>query len=394
MKSLRAALLLLCATSCNQIAVARGERLALPRLSFSIDSSTTKQLAPGAAYHFLYSKSGPWAIHMLDLDRVQCWTPIAVKASDGAAGRERTSEIVRRYGEQQSVSRNVVGGVNADFFSLATGVPVTAYVGHSRVVTGPVERPVFLLDSARALKIATLSTQGEARIGADRYPIQAWNRVAPRGLAMYDDNFGIRTDTGAGRIEVRLAGGDRLTVESVDTTTAGVAISSKGHVLVAGPEAPAQLRERLMSLRTGDTLRASVALAPYHPLEAVGGFPVLVRDSAIAEELDRSGNESFRGRNPRTAVGISKNGRRFFLIAIDGRQQPYSDGMTLQELAKLMLELGATQALNLDGGGSTTLVYADPDSSGKYRVANHPSDRDGERPVGNALVVMKECVGR
>jgi hypothetical protein len=316
-----------------------------------------------------------------------------VKASDGAAGRERTSEIVRRYGGQQSLARNVVGGVNADFFSLATGVPVTAYVGHSRVVTGPVERPVFLLDSARTLRIATLRTEGEATIAGQRYPIQAWNRVAPRGLAMFDDAFGITTDTGSGRIEVRLAGTDRLTVEAIDTLSAGLSIASKGHVLVAGAEAPQNIRERLLALRPGDTLRASVALAPMHPMEAVGGFPVLVRDGAVAEDLDRSGNESFRGRNPRTAVGISKNGRRFFLVTVDGRQQPYSDGMTLQELAKLMIDLGATDALNLDGGGSTTMVYADPDS-GQFRIANHPSDRDGERPVGNALVVMRECVGR
>src|SRR5690348_4365384 len=137
LKTLRAVALLFAAASCSQLAVARGDRFALPRLPFELDSSTTKQLAPGAAYHFLYSKRGPWAIHMRGPERVQCWTPSAVKASDGAAGRERTSEIVRRYGEQQSLTRNVVGGVNADFFSLATGVPVTAYVGHSRVVTGP-----------------------------------------------------------------------------------------------------------------------------------------------------------------------------------------------------------------------------------------------------------------
>jgi len=164
-------------------------------------------------------------------------------------------------------------------------------------------------------------------------------------------------------------------------------------VLVAGRQAPVSVKQQLLSLTRGDTLRVGVTLAPFFPLEAVGGYPVIVRDSTEAGDLDSSGQATFRARNPRTAIGIAQKGRRFFLVAVDGRQQPYSDGMTLHELAKLMLDLGATQALNLDGGGSTTLVYADPDSSGTLRIANHPSDRDGERPVGNAIAIMRECVG-
>jgi exopolysaccharide biosynthesis protein len=78
---------------------------------------------------------------------------------------------------------------------------------------------------------------------------------------------------------------------------------------------------------------------------------------------------------------------------VDGRQAPYSDGMSLAELARLMLALGTPQALNLDGGGSTTLVYADPDSGGALLVANRPSDAGGERAVGNALALVRDCAG-
>jgi exopolysaccharide biosynthesis protein len=69
--------------------------------------------------------------------------------------------------------------------------------------------------------------------------------------------------------------------------------------------------------------------------------------------------------------------------------------MTLRETARLMLALGAREAINLDGGGSTTMVFADPDSSGKLRIANHPSDKEGERTVGDALAIVKrKCPGR
>jgi exopolysaccharide biosynthesis protein len=108
--------------------------------------------------------------------------------------------------------------------------------------------------------------------------------------------------------------------------------------------------------------------------------------------VDTEGGPGFAtGRHPRTAVGVARGGRRLLLVVVDGRQKGYSDGMTLRELAEVMRAFGARDAINLDGGGSTTLVYADPDSSGKLRVANRPSDPTGERPVGNALAIVRGC---
>ena len=141
-----------------------------------------------------------------------------------------------------------------------------------------------------------------------------------------------------------------------------------------------------------DTALAHVSLTPFHPLEAVGGRPVLVRDSLVGDAVDTEGAAGFAtGRHPRTAVGYADGGRRLLLVVVDGRQKPYSDGMTLRELAELMRALGAREALNLDGGGSTALVFADPDSARALRVANRPSDPTGERAVGNALAIVREC---
>ena len=79
------------------------------------------------------------------------------------------------------------------------------------------------------------------------------------------------------------------------------------------------------------------------------------------------------------------------LVAVDGRQAGYSAGMSLRELATLMRALGARDAINLDGGGSTTLVVADPRASGALHIANHPSDAAGERAVGDALAVVRRA---
>ncbi|HCU37304.1 MAG TPA: hypothetical protein DGT21_18285 [Armatimonadetes bacterium] len=88
-------------------------------------------------------------------------------------------------------------------------------------------------------------------------------------------------------------------------------------------------------------------------------------------------------RHPRTAVGY--NAEEIVLLTCDGRQPEWSTGLFLDELAQLMLDLGCTDALNLDGGGSTTM-WVDGE------VVNHPSD-GRERPIGNAVVVRSSGVG-
>ena len=273
--------------------------------AFATDTLRTQRVREGITHHFVYARSGPWAIHVLDVRLDQCYSPLAIKGAPGAVGRTKTSDLIRDLAKSQ----DVVGGVNADFFLFTPpGVLTGLHVSAGRVITPPSRKPVFAVDSAGMPQITVLS----------------------------------------------MPHGD--------------------------------------SLKLDDPALGHLSLIPFHPREAVGGRPVLVRDSVIGGEVDTEGQPSFAtGRHPRTAIGIANRGRRLLLVVVDGRQTPYSDGMTLRELATVMLALGARDALNLDGGGSTTLVYADPDSGGALRVANRPSDAAGERPVGNALVIVKGC---
>lgn len=90
-------------------------------------------------------------------------------------------------------------------------------------------------------------------------------------------------------------------------------------------------------------------------------------------------------RHPRTAAGVSADGRTLVLAAIDGRQKDWSVGLTLPELADLMIGRGCVAAVNLDGGGSTTMVR-------DGAVINRPSDGKA-RAVANALAVVVEDSG-
>jgi len=103
-------------------------------------------------------------------------------------------------------------------------------------------------------------------------------------------------------------------------------------------------------------------------------------------------------RHPRSAVGVSADGKTLFLMAVDGRQEGHSRGVTLAELAKIFQMFGADSAINLDGGGSTSLVVRDP-ATGVVSIANRPSDQSltnlpvrVERPVIDVVGVVVDSV--
>jgi exopolysaccharide biosynthesis protein len=115
---------------------------------------------------------------------------------------------------------------------------------------------------------------------------------------------------------------------------------------------------------------------------ALGGGPRLLNNGRIEVTAIQ---EAFRadvriGLGPRTALGIDRQGR-YIIAVVDGRQKFHSTGLTLTEMAYTMQKLGAVNALNLDGGGSTVLAV-------RSRVVNKPSD-GSERSVSNALLVMR-----
>ncbi|HVF48004.1 MAG TPA: phosphodiester glycosidase family protein, partial [Pyrinomonadaceae bacterium] len=115
-------------------------------------------------------------------------------------------------------------------------------------------------------------------------------------------------------------------------------------------------------------------------IDIVAGVPQLVAGGRVdvTWEREKSNRGFVETRHPRTAVAKLKDGR-FLMLTADGRTEE-SVGLDLYDLAAYMLELGATDAMNLDGGGSTTMFLGG-------KVVNRPSDKEGERKVGDAILV-------
>jgi exopolysaccharide biosynthesis protein len=140
----------------------------------------------------------------------------------------------------------------------------------------------------------------------------------------------------------------------------------------------------------GDTIRVWIGTMPRltdgrPPQQLIGGWPRIVEGgvNVAADAPVREGtiSRNAEARHPRSAIGVSKDGRTLWLYAVNGRSAS-SVGMTLVELGDAMRALGAWDALNFDGGGSTTLVI-------DGRVVNTPTDATGERAVANALLVLQ-----
>jgi exopolysaccharide biosynthesis protein len=130
----------------------------------------------------------------------------------------------------------------------------------------------------------------------------------------------------------------------------------------------------------GDEVGVDYRLEPASgvaPFMAVGGSPIL-RDGRPTEQLNDT------ARAPRSGVGVTPDGRRMFLVTVDGRQSD-SVGATLLQFARMLGELGLDDALNLDGGGSSTLAFRAPGTPATT-IVNDPSD-PSPRLVPNGIAV-------
>ena len=113
--------------------------------------------------------------------------------------------------------------------------------------------------------------------------------------------------------------------------------------------------------------------------EAVSGRQMLLNDGVAQSDETRL--------EPRTAIGVTKSGKRVFILVGDGRRKDYSNGLSYSDMAQIFKKLGAYDAINLDGGGSSSFCLSA--GNGKFAPINRPSDRAGERFVPNGLAVVE-----
>jgi uncharacterized protein YigE (DUF2233 family) len=276
---------------------------------------------------------------------------------------ETTSAVASRV--------NAVAAINGNFYTEAE-LPVGLIVIDGRVLSTPFpRRAVFAIDGAGRPWIGAVDFAG--RVVSDSgaaVPISAINRP-PRwgGVALYTPEYGPATPWHA---LVALVRGDRI-----DTFATGRQMIPADGYALATAESQQHL---LLGMVRGQTVKLDMGLTPPGIMQAVQGGPRLVRngDIHIPYAWEGFGPGFYAARTARSAIGITHAGKVLF-VTVDGRSRE-SSGMSLPELAALMRALGARDAMNLDGGGSATLVV------GGRVVSALP--RGGERTVSSILVAV------
>ena len=356
-----------------------------------------KAVHPGVEYARVEHKIGndPVKINLLRLNLTKVRLDVH-HAFDKAIGVEPTSAIAKRH--------NGVAAINAGFFRLDK----TGFAGDA---AGVLAIDGNIWSESHNNRVAIRIRNGDRRTDVlfdhlDLQPTLSYfsghvqvlsgtnrQRKASEIIA-YTPDFGERTLTDALGTELifRKCTSARRCEIAVAERAGNSVIPEDGFVVSIGPnrlEDAVRLLTRAKGKVDPRTKRAELVYEfrgrPQFRLnptdDITNGVPQLIKNGKIdiTWKEEKAGKSFVETRHPRTAVAKLRDGK-FLMVTVDGRQPGVSVGMNLHELAEYLLSLGATDAMNLDGGGSTTMFL-----DGK--VFNQPSDKEGERKVSDAIVV-------
>ncbi|WP_236790955.1 phosphodiester glycosidase family protein [Amycolatopsis sp. GM8] len=343
----------------------------------SIEASRADHpVAPGIALTSFdtFGRTGWLRVHVLNADLGNDAVGVDLVAGEVSGARPLASA---------AGAQHAVAAVNGDYFDITeTDAAEGPEIQNGQVRKGT-NRPstVAAVGADRVARLADLTITGVVTIAGTQRPLAALNSasVPADGIAVFTSLWGPgeRTfiqDPGP-YTELVVAGGQ---VNAVNAQITGTAVPAGGLIVLGRGAAATQLA----AARPGDPVTVT-----YKPLTdatsplrmALGSGAVLVRNGTAIDFPPDAGNDALK---PRTAIGWLDGGHRLLLVAVDGSAN-FSAGLGFDEMARLLVRLGATEAFMLDGGGSTEIVARRPGDAAAG-VVNTPSD-GSERPIPNGV---------
>jgi hypothetical protein len=346
-------------------------------------TTKTQTIVPGVTLSRIHDSYGPEEIRSLKVDPAAPVTMDVALARSTFPGWARTSQMAAAHG--------AIAAVNGDF-GIENGRPLHPFaMDGSLVQTGTNAGSAFAI-SANELHEYLGAPKENVKVTTPTtsFPLTHWNSGVPAWgeISGYSTVGGSVERPPGNACSARLmpVGGPGwstklqsgivqsfkvnqvLCASSAMPLSGGVVISSRD----GGSAAP-----RISNLVLGSTLKLSWSFGWPGVMDAVGGQPQLLSNGQVVAP---TGCGYLCEKQPRTGVGITAGGK-LLLVTVDGRQPQWSQGMTLVQFANEMKREGAVNALNLDGGGSTTMVV-------KGVKVNRPTDPSGERYVTSSLLVL------
>lgn len=299
----------------------------------------------------------------------------------GMLSRENVMSLARRSG--------ALVAINADFFAN-DGDPLGMMISGGELVSEPyVPRSVVAWNESSGLMFDSPTYSGYIDlVGGKKLRIDGINRSVRAGeIVLFTQKGGVASSKKRctaylfeSTKQLPLTGAFAMRLKTSVTELTDIPVALDEAILLVSPERQAEVSEALYKGLTYDfQIKVSGQINWQSIKEAIGGGPRLVKGgvASVPRDYERF-DASYNNRHPRTAIGYTAN-QEVVLLAVEGRSK-MSKGLTLDELASLMVKLGCIEAMNLDGGGSTTLVL-------DGEVLNRLSD-GGLRGVANALLLF------
>lgn len=339
-----------------------------------------------------YSKTldGPFVAHIMEVDLTDENIGFMAWRSGGLI----TSS--RQISDAIAAGHEVYGGVNADFFSFQSTLPIGNQVTNGEFVYGIHSKRshvVTFTDGDVAFEAVSFKGQIETQSG-ESVSITGVNRHRANDQAMFYNRYyhGVsRNDSTGVELVVSLVNGQKwvagnTTTVVVDSMKTGYMNASRSQFVISvGRDHPDF--NAYSTFHKGDTLNVFLGFTNNDLTnvdQVVGGGGRILRSGVDAtgenQSLEGIGEAFLTNRHPRTLVATNQDRSKAWVVVVDGRQSS-SLGMSFPEMAEMLLDLGAWDAVNLDGGGSSTMIYGN-------QVVNSPSDATGERAVANVFMVV------
>ncbi len=381
--------------------------ISILNVAYQVDTLAHMKVGPGTTttYLRLKSASSQLQVHYLTIDKTTPNVAIrAVSGTDKVAGTERVSSMASRKS-----GSNVLyfGGCNADFFttsgtatngSTKVGSPTTSCTVDGEIYKTSNSQYQFSIDADNVARIGRLNYYtGTATIGDKVTLFKGVNVASPNnGITIYTSKYWgstNQTDKAGSCYEVtaKLVEGDsftaghkfRLEVTSDATSTGDTTIPAGGYVIHGRGTSKTGCNTGALSfveaLKVGDIVEFDNIILlddqRIYPTQIVSGNP---KNVGGGETLDtESERTDASALHPRTCIGISQTGDSIIMMVVEGRHTG-SAGVRTSQLADIMRYAGGYEAVNLDGGGSSTLYTS------AFGVRNYCSDGN-ERAVGNGI---------
>ncbi|HHW91251.1 MAG TPA: phosphodiester glycosidase family protein [Firmicutes bacterium] len=354
--------------------------LAVPAAASDViyEEKVSEPVGRGVTYRqtWRFARDGWLRVHVLEVDLTDPEVHLDLLYNGEAVANPRPLT-------ELAIQRGVVAAINGDFFYQQGSytAPVGPMVQGGRLVASPgTDRAMGVLAITGDGRVEIGPWQGEGYVyhpGGEPFRLAGVNKPGTDYAwpILYTSDWGSKTPATPPGV-VTLIGIDSRVVRVSEVGEQE--IPAGGFALVAGGAAADYFR----SLGPTDPIEFSYTTMPdwQNYLTALGGGGILLKDGRIVTD-----GHQVEGRHPRSAAGFSADGKTLYLVAVDGRQDG-SRGMEQVELARLLLELGAANAINLDGGGSTTLVarlLGNPQLAVRNQLAG-----TGQRPVPNGLGIF------